>query len=848
MDKVKRKYVYVLAFIIPSTIFTLIWNKCGIYPFGEISNMRADLDIQYADLYAYLQNVFRGEASLSYSFTKALGGSCIALFAYYLASPVNILLAVFNQEDMQMFVYIASVLKIGLCGLFQALFLKKRFVKLKDFEVLVLSMCFAVSYYNINQVENLMWMDGVYMLPLILCGVWSFLENRRGGIFLAVTAAASILFNWYTAYMNCLFASIYFLFELLKKNGLDLKFILKKTFWFACYMLLGILLSSVLFLPNLYGLLRGKGSAEENIFNFAVNGNLAHIMRGFVLGNDPGSNMLSLFCGSSILLLAVTGMVFLYKKAKKEFVLSVLFLTLMFISLFLKPLENVWNGFRYATSYMYRFSYLQTWLLVYFAAVGLVNYARRQYTIFKVSAGCILSWIVLDYMVPFDGYFLYLTYLYVILMSLGWYVYKTYSANIASAGCLLIWGVAVIELCVNGNAVCSKYAGDAQFYVNYVSQQKQLIDTVKSMDRQEFYRMEQTVNREFSQNKNSAYFLESMAYDYHSFSHYTSTFDENVKKLGSSLGYGENTTVSMYDEPILTSDSLLGIKYVLADAQYPQLNRKSDQIYNGKQIYENPYALPVGFGVSESCMEAIDQGNHFEFQNALYSKLLGRDVQLYQPVQYQVVSHGENEITYGADLTEGCILYGYADSGVGNLELFIDDQYRCRYQGWLSYRVFNIGETVGTHYVRFENFNGSEEQIQPWFYQLDLKLFQEVVEELKSSVFELETFEDGLVEGKYHAGEDGWVLLTIPSEKGWAGKVNGESVSLQSGANALMMVPVKSGENHIVLKYHVPFLKTGFIMTVLAGIVLTMFGCKDKLQLILKNIRKDAKTEGGFGV
>ena len=217
-------------------------------------------------------------------------------------------------------------------------------------------------------------------------------------------------------------------------------------------------------------------------------------------------------------------------------------------------------------------------------------------------------------------------------------------------------------------------------------------------------------------------------------------------------------------------------------------------------------------------------------------------------MQYQVVSHGENEITYGADLTEGCILYGYADSGVGNLELFIDDQYRCRYQGWLSYRVFNIGETVGTHYVRFENFNGSEEQIQPWFYQLDLKLFQEVVEELKSSVFELETFEDGLVEGKYHAGEDGWVLLTIPSEKGWAGKVNGESVSLQSGANALMMVPVKSGENHIVLKYHVPFLKTGFITTVLAGIVLTMFGCKDKLQLILKNIRKDAKTEGGVGV
>lgn len=850
MDKVKRKYVYALAFIIPCIIFTLIWNKLGIYPFGEKSNMRADLGIQYVDLYAYLQNVFRGEASLSYSFTKALGGSSIALFAYYLASPVNLLLALFSQENMQMFIYIASVIKIGLCGLFQAVYLKKRFAKLKDFEVLVLSLCFAVSYYNINQVENLMWMDGVYMLPLILCGAWSFLEDeKKGSIHLAATVAASIVFNWYTAYMNCLFAGLYFLFELLKKSGFDSRFILKKTFRFVCFMMFGILLSSALFLPNLYGLVQGKGSVEENIWNFTVNGNLTHIMRGFVLGNDPGSNMLSLFCGSSILVLAVMGIIFLYKNRNKEFILSAVFLTLMLLSLLLKPLENVWNGFRYATSYMYRFSYLQTWLLVYFAAVGLVNYVRRQYTIFKVSAGCILAWVMLDYIVPFDGYFLYLTYFFVVLLTLGWFVYKTYAANIASVGCLIIWGITVIELCVNGNAVCSKYTWDSQHYMNYVSQQKQLIDTVKSMDQQNFYRIEQTVNREFLQNKNTAYFLESMAYNYHGFSHYTSTFNEDVRKLGSSMGYGENGTVSMYDEPILTSDSLLGIKYVLADAQYPQLNRKSDQVFNGKQIYENPYALPVGFGASDSCMEEINQGNHFEFQNELYSKLVGRDIQLYRPVQCNLISHGENEITFGMDLAENCVLYGYADSDIGNLEVFIDDQYRCRYQGWLSYRVFNISETAGTHYVRFENFQGSEEQIRPQFYQLDLMLFQEVIEELRSNGLELETFEDGLVKGKYHAEEDGWVLLTIPSEKGWEGKVNGESVSLQSGANALMMVPVKSGENRIVLKYHVPFLKIGIVISIFAGIALVIIYCgKETLQFLLKKVRKGEKETGGIGV
>ena len=42
-----------------------------------------------------------------------------------------------------------------------------------------------------------------------------------------------------------------------------------------------------------------------------------------------------------------------------------------------------------------------------------------------------------------------------------------------------------------------------------------------------------------------------------------------------------------------------------------------------------------------------------------------------------------------------------------------------------------------------------------------------------------------------------YTSLTIPMEKGWSARVNGEKVDLEEGANALMLVPVNTGKNHI---------------------------------------------------
>ncbi len=834
----KSLVLYGSAGIVPMIVFSVMCMKSGIYPFGNYSNLVDDLSIQYVDLFSFLKNMVEKNNISSYSFSKGLGGNIIGVFAYYLASPVNALLLLFRQENIQDFVYCSSCLKLGLCGVAEAFYLRKRFPNLETVYVFLLSLCFSLSFYNISKISNLMWLDGVYMLPLIMCGAWKLVEKKEG-LFLTITVACSVVFNWYTAYMNCLFVIIYFCFEYVKYNNGFSKNSIFAFLRFFAFLLWGVLLSAVLFFPNIYELLQGKGGLKENIWTFAVNGNFLNIMRGFVLRDNSAS--FSLFCGTFAFILALDGVLHLYRVRKREFYVSAALIGIMILSLLIKPLENIWNGFRYAYSYSYRYSYVQTWMIVYFAAVGLI-YEQKckrfgESGLVRIIAILFITWGVLDYISPFNGKALWATLVLAVSFAFCLYMKSILIVRMRwlISACIVL--ITVFELVIEGEWILSARLPipDSTFYPTYVLNEKQLINTIKQTDQSSFFRIEQTLNRGFEGDKCSAYFLENMGYDYNGISHYSSATYERARRFLDRLGYGTNDTVSMYDEPILAADSLLGIKYIMADRQYPALELKTDLNLNGKRIYENPFALPLGFlAAGEENGNEINFINHFQYQNEVYSRLLGEPIDLYKPAESKIISHGEHEITFEIELQEGNILYGFANSAFSDLQLYIDDQYRCRYSGWLSYKIFNISDAAGVHKVKFENFYGGEDQISTYFYQLDLAQFDEVVEKLRTRGVEIERFENGIVEGTVTSGEDGFAVFTIPSEKGWSAAVNGESVPVITGVDALIMIPVKAGVNQITLTYKAPYVRLGLCMSILSFIGILVFiwrknaGCRAK--------------------
>ena len=62
-----------------------------IYPFGEKTLVVWDANPQYVDFLVYLKKMLSGEVSLSYTFSKTLGGDLAGFTGYYLLSPFNLL-------------------------------------------------------------------------------------------------------------------------------------------------------------------------------------------------------------------------------------------------------------------------------------------------------------------------------------------------------------------------------------------------------------------------------------------------------------------------------------------------------------------------------------------------------------------------------------------------------------------------------------------------------------------------------------------------------------------------------------------------------------------------------------
>ena len=308
-----------------------------------------------------------------------------------------------------------------------------------------------------------------------------------------------------------------------------------------------------------------------------------------------------------------------------------------------------------------------------------------------------------------------------------------------------------------------------------------------------------------------------MAYGYHGISHYSSTYDTNISDMIHDLGYSSTYDLSIYTEPILPADALFGIRYVLSRQELLGL-QKVERLgtVNEKQVYENPYVLGIGMGVSDQVFDWTEPGNPFEFQNQLYSKLLGENVELFRKVEAEpVVQDGVLSYQFPA-LGEGSLLYGDVESKIGELNttLYVDGTYRCNYSCWLSYLVFAVGETEQPHTVSFTDYAGTAEDVDGYFYQLDLKTLEQVTDRLKENGFEPEVFKDGRVEGTYECKEpEGNLLLTIPYDEGWKAWVNGEPVQIREGGNALSVIPVTQGENEVKLVYEVPGVRTGRVLS-----------------------------------
>lgn len=849
--KKRQAALPILSFLVTFGLLLILMRLLHLAPFGGSARSWAsmDADIQYLDFFAYLKDVLEGKQSISYSFSNLLGQSGIALFSYYLASPVNLLLLFFKKSELNSFFDIAVAIKLSLSALTMSVFLLIRFKdKASSFLIFMLSLCYAFMEYNIAQSSNIMWLDGVYMLPLMMAGVYLVVSSRRF-VLLSVSVGLSIIFNWYTGAINCLFSVIWFVFEYLlyvQERDSKAKLFIRGAVTYILSMLLGVMLSAALFLPNVMALREGKGSTFDwaELRNEFL-GNPLTAVHQYALSGTSWLGNVSLFCGSIVLVGCIGIFVTKIYKVKQKLIFGGL-LSVCFLMFYWRPLYFVFSLFKSVGSYWYRYGYVGSFAMIVVAACFYIAYSYDvSHVLMKAVFAYAILFLILIYIKPLASAKLAVeTVLFITgtaAVVVAWYYYKDNCRIYRLLGTVLCL-VSVTELSYNAALITSRYWDThVQVYKDYVTAEDRLVRSLQSQD-SGIYRISQTMTRKMQDmSSTTANYNESLAYNYKSAEGYSSSQQLSQSVFLDHLGYRAEGAhiIVVKNTSIVSADALLGVKYVLSPYSINGLQKEEQYgTTNKKEVYANPYVLPMAFTITSTGTFSTDAGNPFAYQNALYSYLLGRDVKIFVPADFDRQDDGNNR-TWSVSIPDGSYaLYGNLPwSEQMETTLNLNDAFSIPYSQWLSQSVFYVptaeGDGAAKVSLSSDKLNAiTDEQ----FYLLDLDTLKEVTDELKAgnTVSDL-TIENGQVSCTVQAGDNRKLFTSVPYEKGWTVSVNSQTITPETMDDCLMVIPLEEGENHIEMTYSVPGGKEGIMVSV-AGAILVIL-----LDIVLR--RKSSRIE-----
>ena len=160
----KKLLYYFGLFFIPIGIIITVFLRLDITPFGGNSIWYIDLPQQMTMFYNHLYDVLKGNGSAIYTWNYGMGTSFWATIAYYLSSPLSILILLLPRSLVPFSILLIWLVKIGLSSLTMAYLLRKHFTA-NRWSVFIFSMSYALMSYSITYYFLPMWIDAVYLLP-----------------------------------------------------------------------------------------------------------------------------------------------------------------------------------------------------------------------------------------------------------------------------------------------------------------------------------------------------------------------------------------------------------------------------------------------------------------------------------------------------------------------------------------------------------------------------------------------------------------------------------------------------------------------------------------------------------
>ncbi len=835
-DFFKKNMVYILSTIIPIVIMIMVYKSRKIYPFGDNTYLKSDCYHQYLPFLKEMYNKLVNGGSIEYSWNIGLGTGFSALYAYYLATPLNWLLPLVNPIHLPEVINTYIILKTALCCLTMSIYLSNHF-KTRNVTVAGISIFYGMSSYLIAFSWNIMWLDCILLFPLIMLGLERIVKEHKCFLY-CFTLGISILSNYYISIMICIFCVFYFAYlffttEKVKK--------IRSILEFAGFSLLAGGIGAVTFLPA-FSTLSSTASSDfdfpkklESYFSV-----LDMLARSFINVDLSifEAHQPNLYCTMAVFILVPLYIVN-PKINIKEKVGKVSLAALLLFAFNTNIPNYIWHGFHYPNSLPARQSFIYIWVVLVMAFEAVHNI--REITT-KQLAGCFsgaVAFVLLiqklyvetDGEIVLKAEVIYTGLAFMLFYTIVLMLLRSKSFNAIMISYMLII-VAVCECYVNvqntGFAPCTRSA-----YLNDSQAIDDLVKKAEEEDTSNFFRIEKKDRR----TKNDASF-----HGYKGCSIFSSTAPAAMSELYGNIGMEDSTNAYGYYGATPLTSAMLSVKYLLSkdiiddddhyefysQASYTitdYLDNKTEDSKGTYYMYKNKYWLPLGFMVDQQFEEKIDWANPISYEtlNSVARGVAGKNMYTRMPVN---VSGRNNEV----NITEETHLTIYVTTSVNAITVTINNgldpaiNSSKTYSNMRQTHILDLGVQPKGTTVTVTSADEETSEIQMYAYSYDDSVFQDIYKVFSMDPFEVTTLEDTLVEGKVTASGNGLLYTSIPYDKGWKAYVDGKEYKIHAFQDALISLNLTKGEHTIRFEYVPQGLRAGSVLTILSLIILvTLF-------------------------
>ncbi len=775
----------IIAFAVPVLIMIIIFIQRGIFPFGDQTFLRSDMYHQYAPFFSEFQYKLRNGGSLLYSWDIGLGVNFSALYAYYLASPLNWLIIFWPKDYVIEFMTLMIVIKTGLAGLSFAWYLNRKFhANLAG--IGFFGIFYAMSGYMAAYSWNIMWLDCIVLFPLVMLGVEQ-LVNRGRSLLYCVTLAVCILSNYYISIMICLFLVIYFVALLiLKKPGRPRRYVAAAA-RFATYSLLAGGLAAIILLPELIALqatASGSFTFPQTVTTyFSIFDMIARHIGNIEseVGLDHWPNI---YCGVAVL------MFFLLYIATKKVSLKekCVYCGLLFIMLAgfsINVLNFIWHGLHYPNSLPARqsFIYIFLMLVVCFRAYQYLREMPPKYLAIAFI-GAVVFVLLAEELVTAEHFHWYVYYIAIIFLAI--YAGLILLWRSGRTGLAMVLAITAVSIEAGLNmTLTSVTTTSREAYVRDNADVAVLLDSVSGNE--DFYRVEKVTRK----TKNDGAWMH-----FPSVSLFSSVANADLSSFFRQIGCEASTNAYSITGSTPLVDSLFGVEYALYSEPVSNTDilmylRESGDTY----LYRNIYALPLGFIVPSDLDECWQYylSNPADVQNDL-CLLLGADDAL---IPEEVMTAGDT-LTFTASETGDYYVF-VKNSKIKKVRAVLPSGAKTFDNVDRGY-FLELGTIAAGTQVTL-TVQESSESMNASVYRFNDDALIQVYDILNGSGLHLTSWKDTSLAGTIDVGDAGTLFLSIPYDAGWTVKVDGEKVETKKLFDAFLSVNLTEGTHEITMDY-----------------------------------------------